>query len=674
MSEETVRQLEQLRAAINQHNYRYYVLDEPSIPDAEYDRLLRELQALEAQYPQLITVDSPTQRVGAAPLSAFTEVQHQKPMLSLNNAFNDDEIRDFDRRVKDRLQLSAEIEYACEPKLDGIAVSLIYRDGVFVQGATRGDGARGEDISQNLRTILSIPLKLIGSGWPPSLEVRGEVYMPKAGFEAFNRRALARGERSFVNPRNAAAGSLRQLDPRVTAQRPLQMCCYSVGVVTEGALPERHTEVLARLKQWGFRVNDEVRVAQGVEACIAYYRDLGKKRNQLGYEIDGIVFKVNSLVLQETLGTISRAPRWALAYKFPAQEELTRVLGVEFQVGRTGAVTPVARLEPVFVGGVTVSHATLHNMDEVARLDVRVGDTVMVRRAGDVIPQVVSVVRERRPQRTQAIQLPPQCPECGAQVLRAVGEAVARCSGGLFCSAQRKQAIKHFASRKGMDIEGLGDKLVDQLVDAGLVTSVADIYRLRAEQVSALERMGEKSAANLLQALEHSKKTTLPRFIYALGIREVGEATALNLANYFGRLDDVMAATEEQLLEIPDIGPIVAQHIVTFFQQTHNLEIIAALQTLGVCWPEQQPVRPEQLPLAGQTFVITGTLTELTREQVKEKLQALGAKVSGSVSRNTHCLVAGEKAGAKLDKARSLAIEIIDEQQLLARLKAWSGQ
>ena len=673
MTQEQIRQqLDQIRAEINQHNYRYYVLDDPTVPDAEYDRLMRHLQTLEAQYPELITPDSPTQRVGATPLSAFAEVVHQMPMLSLGNAFNDDEIRDFDRRIKERLQNSDEVEYACEPKLDGIAVSLLYRDGLFTQGATRGDGSRGEEITQNLRTIPSIPLKLIGNDWPQVLEVRGEVYMPKQGFEAFNRKALESGEKPFVNPRNAAAGSLRQLDPRITATRPLQMCCYSAGVVEGGELPERHTQVLEQFNRWGFRINEEMRVARGIDQCISYYRELAQKRDRLHYEIDGIVFKVNSLSLQRELGFVSRAPRWAMAYKFPAQEELTTLLDVEFQVGRTGAVTPVARLEPVFVGGVTVSNATLHNMDEVERLDVRIGDTVIIRRAGDVIPQVVSVVHERRPADAAAIQLPQRCPECNSEILRAEGEAVARCTGGLYCSAQRKQAIKHFASRKAMDIEGLGDKLVDLLVDQKLVETVADIYQLQVEQLSNLERMGEKSAANLLRALEKSKKTSLNRFIYALGIREVGEATALNLANHFGSLERVIAACEEELLEVPDIGPIVARHIVTFFQQQHNLEIIDALRQLGVNWPEHTPPPRDQLPLTGQTFVITGTLERMTRDEAKAKLQALGAKVSGSVSAKTGCLIAGEKAGSKLDKAQSLGVEVINEEEFVARLSGWS--
>lgn len=665
------QQLEQLKEAINQHNYRYYVLDEPSIPDVEYDRLMRQLQMLEAEHPEWLTADSPSQRVGAEPLSAFSEIIHQVPMLSLDNAFSDEEMRAFERRIKDRLKSDAEIEYACEPKLDGIAVSLLYRDGVFEKGATRGDGYRGEDISQNLRTIPSIPLKLMGSGWPKVLEVRGEVYMPKRGFEEFNRKALALEEKTFVNPRNAAAGSLRQLDPKITAKRPLEMCCYGVGMVEGGNLPDRHIAILRQLSQWGFRINSQMAVANGVEGCLSYYDQLENIRDQLHYEIDGIVFKVDSLVLQKELGFVSRAPRWAIAYKFPAQEEVTRLVDVEFQVGRTGAVTPVARLEPVFVGGVTVSNATLHNMDEIERLDVRIGDTVIVRRAGDVIPQVVSVVLEKRPADTKIITFPASCPVCGSEVIRNVGEAVARCTGGLYCSAQRKQAIKHFASRKALDIEGLGDKLVDVLVDEGLVENVADLFGLSQHQLSKLERMGDKSASNLRNALVKSKKTSLNRFIYALGIREVGEATALNLANHFGSLSEIQNASEESLLAVADIGPIVAQHIATFFHQPHNLDVIDKLRCAGVEWPEHEPVQSEQLPLQGQTFVLTGTLEQMTRDEAKAALQALGAKVSGSVSAKTDCLIAGVNAGSKLRKAEELGVEIIDEAQFVNRLSEW---
>ena len=667
-SSQAQQQVEALRAEINQHNYRYYVLDDPNVPDAEYDRLLRRLQTLEADNPQLISPDSPTQRVGARPLSAFSEVAHEVPMLSLDNAFDADEMCDFERRIKDRLKSDEAIEFACEPKLDGIAVSLLYEQGLLVRGATRGDGRTGENITQNLRTVPSIPLKLMGSGWPERLEVRGEVYMPKAGFEELNQQALAKAEKPFVNPRNAAAGSLRQLDSKITANRPLEMCCYSVGLVGGGELPGVHSEVLQQLHAWGFRINDQMAVVQGVEQCIAYYQQLQQRRDQLHYEIDGIVFKVNSLLLQQQLGFVSRAPRWAIAYKFPAQEEMTRLLEVEFQVGRTGAVTPVARLQPVFVGGVTVSNATLHNGDEIERLGVRSGDMVVVRRAGDVIPQVVQVVLAQRPQHAQRIVFPKQCPVCDSDVIRSEGEAVARCTGGLYCAAQRKEAIKHFASRKAFDIEGLGDKLVEMLVDQQLICSVADLFHLEKEAVSGLERMGEKSAQNLVDALAKSKHTSLARFIYALGIREVGEATAHNLASHFGSLDGLMQASHETLLAVEDVGPIVAAHIVNFFQQPHNQEIITALLAEGVQWPEELAPKHHETPLARQTWVLTGTLETLTRDQAKARLLAQGAKVSGSVSAKTHCVVAGASAGSKLSKAEALGIEVIDEAGLLALL------
>lgn len=662
------QEIEALRAELNQHNYRYYVLDDPSVPDAEYDRQLRRLQTLETQNPQFISEDSPTQRVGAEPLSAFSEVAHEVRMLSLDNAFNDDEMHDFERRIRERLKSDQVIEFACEPKLDGIAVSLLYEDGLLVRGATRGDGQTGENITSNLRTVPSIPLKLMGSGWPQRLEVRGEVYMPKAGFEAFNQQALAKNEKPFVNPRNAAAGSLRQLDPKITAKRPLEMCCYSVGVVTGGELPANHSDVLKRLHSWGFRINDQMAVVQGIEACIAYYQELQTRRDQLHYEIDGIVFKLNSLALQQQVGFVSRAPRWAIAYKFPAQEEMTRLLGVEFQVGRTGAVTPVARLDPIFVGGVTVSNASLHNADEIERLDVRVGDMVIVRRAGDVIPQIVQVVLAQRPAQAHTIIFPTQCPVCDSDVIRIEGEVVARCTGGLYCAAQRKQAIKHFASRKAFDIEGLGEKLVDMLVDQQLITSVADLFHLDHAAISGLERMGDKSARNLLEALQQSKKTTLARFIYALGIREVGEATAANLANHFAELEALMQADEAELLSVEDVGPIVASHIVHFFQQSHNQEIITALLAEGVCWPVIEKKPAQQLPLAGQTWVLTGTLEDLTRDQAKARLVALGAKVSGSVSAKTHSVVAGASAGSKLSKAEALGIRVLDESGLLSML------
>ncbi|WP_299593493.1 NAD-dependent DNA ligase LigA [uncultured Microbulbifer sp.] len=666
--QQTQQRAQQLHEILNRANYEYYVLDAPELPDAEYDRCLRELQGLEGEYPQLITADSPTQRVGEKPLAAFTQIRHEMPMLSLDNAFNDEEMVDFDRRIGDRLNSSEPVEYACEPKLDGIAVSLLYRSGVLERAATRGDGTVGEDITQNVRTIYSVPLKLLAQDVPAVLEVRGEIYMPKAGFNALNEKAREAGEKGFVNPRNAAAGSLRQLDSRITAQRPLELCVYSVGVVEGGDLPERHSDVLEQLNRWGFRINSEMAVAKNIGECLAYYRSLGEKRAQLPYDIDGIVFKVNSIPLQKRLGFVARAPRWATAYKFPAQEEMTRLLDVEFQVGRTGAVTPVARLEPVFVGGVTVSNATLHNRDEIARLGVKVGDTVVIRRAGDVIPQVVSVVESRRPADARDIEFPAHCPVCDSPVEATPGEAVARCSGGLICSAQCKQAIKHFASRKALDIDGLGDKIVEQLVDEGLLKSVSGLYHLSLEPLVALERMGEKSAQNLLDALEASKSTTLPKFLYALGIREVGEATARNLAQHFGDLDQLMQADAEALQLVDDVGPIVAHYVAEFFEQPHNLEEIEALKQAGVHWaPEVQEAGTQ--PLAGQTWVLTGKLETLSRSEAKDYLQRLGAKVAGSVSANTHTVVAGPGAGSKLNKARDLNLPILDEEGLMDMLR-----
>jgi len=667
---EVSAQVQALRAEIQEHNYRYYALDEPKIPDAQYDRLLRELQDLEARYPELITPDSPTQRVGQTPLSAFASVTHELPMLSLDNAFNEEELLAFDQRLRDRLQDGADIEYACEPKLDGIAVSLLYRDGLLVRGATRGDGATGEDITQNVRTIDSIPLRLRGRGHPSVLEVRGEIYMPKSGFEKLNQRARERGDKLFVNPRNAAAGSLRQLDARISAERPLEMCAYSIGHV-EGEMPGRHSDILEALRNWGLKINAEMAVVQGIEACVDYYQKLGERRTQLSYDIDGIVFKVNRRDLQEELGFVARAPRWAIAYKFPAQEEVTELLDVEFQVGRTGAVTPVARLRPVFVGGVTVSNATLHNRDEIQRLGVKIGDTVIVRRAGDVIPQIVSVVRDKRPKNARDIEFPERCPVCASPVEVAPGEAVARCDGGLICPAQRKQAIKHFASRKALDIEGLGDKLVEQLVDRNAVQAVADLYHLSKDDLTALERMGDKSADNLLQALEDSKQTSLAKFIFALGIREVGEATARALAQYFGSLDELAKADAEQLQKVDDVGPVVAHFVAEFFEQTHNREAVESLRKAGVSWSEQAPVDRDALPLNGLTYVLTGSLEQLTRDQAKERLQALGAKVAGSVSKKTDYLVAGPGAGSKLKKAEELDVDILDEQGLLALLSQW---
>jgi len=662
------REIDSLREQLDSWNYQYYVLDEPTVPDAEYDRCMRRLLELETAHPELLRADSPTQRVGAAPLERFLQVSHEVPMLSLDNAFNEQDMLDFNRRLLDRLGFGEQLlEFTCEPKLDGIAVSLLYRDGVLERAATRGDGTTGEDITHNVRTIPSVPLRLRGEGYPSLLEVRGEIYLPRAGFEQLNARARELGEKTFVNPRNAAAGSLRQLDARITAERPLQMCCYGVGLVAGGELPRQHSAVLERLRQWGLRINSQSQVVRGIAACDAYYRQLAARREELPYDIDGIVFKVNDLELQQRLGFVSRAPRWAIARKFPAQEEMTRLLDVEFQVGRTGAITPVARLEPVFVGGVTVSNATLHNSDEIERLGLRLGDTVIVRRAGDVIPQVVAVVMERRPPDARPIEFPRHCPVCGSQVERAQDEAVLRCMGGLVCAAQQKAAIRHFAARRAMDIEGLGDKLVEQLVDEGLVTSVAGLYRLRREQLLALERMGEKSADNLLDALERSKRTSLPRFIFALGIREVGEATALALARHFGNWEDLAAASEEQLLGVSDVGPVVADHLRQFFDSASSMAVVAELRSAGVSWPDIA-VDLSALPLAGQTWVVTGKLEALDRDEARARLQALGAKVAGSVSAKTTCVVAGPGAGSKLGRAQELGVEVIDEAAFLALL------
>jgi DNA ligase (NAD+) len=668
---EVEREVEHLRSQLEAWNYQYYVLDQPSVPDAEYDRSMRRLQALEEQYPQLVRSDSPSQRVGGQPQSEFGQVSHELPMLSLDNAFDAQDLVEFDRRIRDRLgTLEVDIEYACEPKLDGIAVSLLYRGGVLARGATRGDGYTGEDITHNVRTVPSIPLRLRGEGFPDVLEVRGEIYMPRAGFETLNQAARAAGEKTFVNPRNAAAGSLRQLDSRITARRPLEMCCYSVGQVEGGKLPGSHNEVLDCLLQWGLRTNSESAVVRGAAACEDYYVALAARRDALPYDIDGIVFKVNDLALQERLGFVSRAPRWAIARKFPAQEEMTRLLDVEFQVGRTGAITPVARLEPVFVGGVTVSNATLHNSDEVERLGVQIGDTVIVRRAGDVIPQVVSVVMEQRPGNARPVVFPGSCPVCGSVVERAEDEAVLRCMGGLVCAAQQKAALRHFASRRAMDIEGLGDKLVDQLVDESLVGNAADLYGLAREQLQALERMGEKSAEKLLAALETSKQTSLARFIFALGIREVGEATALNLARHFGSWEALSAADEDQLLAVDDVGPVVADHLRQFFDSESSMSVVAQLREAGVTWPDLEVIPEQALPLAGQTWVVTGKLENMGRTEAKQYLQGLGAKVAGSVSSRTTCVVAGPGAGSKLDKATELGIEVIDEAAFVERLSA----
>lgn len=659
--------LDALRGEINQHNHQYYVLDNPTIPDAEYDRLMRELQAIEAEHPEWITPDSPSQRVGGAPLAGFEEVRHERPMLSLDNAMNAEEFVAFYQRLRDRLkdQLSSDddIELACEPKLDGLAISLLYVDGVLTRAATRGDGETGEDVTQNVRTIKNVPLKLLGEQIPQRIEIRGEVYMPRKGFDAYNERARENEGKVFANPRNAAAGSLRQLDSNITATRPLEFCAYSLGVVSDDfELPATHSATLSQIQQWGVRINEEMRVVRGVENAQAFFEQLGQKRPTLDYEIDGTVFKVDDLTLQETLGFVARAPRWAIAYKFPAIEEMTQLQGVDFQVGRTGALTPVARLKPVHVAGVTVSNATLHNMDEIARLGVKIGDTVIIRRAGDVIPQVVSVVLDKRPDNASDICLPAACPVCDSHIERVEGEAVARCTGGLVCSAQRKEAIKHFASRKALDVEGLGDKLIEQMVDAGLIDTLDDVFHLSLEDIAALDRMAEKSAQNVLNALEKSKATTLARFIYSLGIREVGVVTANNLASHFGFLDRIMAATTEQLLAVDDIGDIVASHVVNFFAEEHNRTVIEQLQKSGVHWQESEPVEAEDnSPLTGKVAVITGTLSDMSRDDAKVALVALGVKVTGSVSAKTDFLVAGDKAGSKLTKAQSLGVAVLDE-------------
>lgn len=669
----TRKRIESLRDEIRYHNHRYHTLDDIEIPDAEYDRLVRELQRLEEEFPELVTADSPTQRVGAEPSDALQTVRHRLPMLSLDNVFAEDELREFHRRVAEKLEFedgAVGLQYAAEPKLDGAAVSLLYEDGVLVRAATRGDGTTGEDVTHNARTIESIPLRLLGEGYPKTLEIRGEVFMPRAGFEAYNKKARTAGEKTFVNPRNAAAGSLRQLDPKLTAERPLDMYVYSVGLVKGGELPERHSEVIEQLQNWGMKTCPERAVVTGVDGCLAYYDTIGKKRDVLGYDIDGVVYKVDSLAMQRELGFVARAPRWAVAHKFPAQEELTTVLDIEFQVGRTGAVTPVARLEPVFVGGVTVSNATLHNIDELHRKDVRVGDTVIIRRAGDVIPEVVSVVASRRPNKTTRVLLPERCPVCESHVLREEGEAVARCTGGLFCKAQRAEALKHFVSRKAMDIEGLGAKLIEQFVEEDRVQNPSNIFELTREELAERERMGERSAENLVNAIDASKSTSLSRFLYALGIREVGEATAQSLASYFGNLPAILAARVEDLIKVPDVGPVVAKRIRDFLDEEHNLEVIQQLQDHGVRWKDTDPMQAaEDGPFSGKTFVITGTLPGMTRDEAKALIQRKGGKVTGTVSKKTSYLLAGEKAGSKLTKAQQLEVEVLDLNGLMALLK-----
>ncbi|MFV0597172.1 NAD-dependent DNA ligase LigA [Shewanella sp.] len=661
--------MQALCQSLNEHNIRYYVDDAPSITDSEYDRLMQQLKQLEAEYPQFVAADSPTQRVGGMALAKFEQITHLKPMLSLDNAFDEADFSAFHKRVNDRV---GQVSFCCEPKLDGLAVSILYRNGVLERAATRGDGTVGEDITENVKTIKSIPLKLRGDNYPELVEVRGEAFMPKAAFEALNERARLKDEKLFVNPRNAAAGSLRQLDSKITASRSLSFYAYALGVVepTSHELAKTHYEQLQQLKSWGLPVSSEIKVCDELSQVFAYYQDILTRRTDLPFEIDGVVMKVNDITQQQTLGFVAKSPRWAIAYKFPAQEEMTLLEGVDFQVGRTGAVTPVARLKPVFVGGVTVSNATLHNADEIARLGVMVGDTVIIRRAGDVIPQIVAIVPERRLEDAKAIAFPQHCPVCGSLVERLEGEAVARCSGGLFCEAQRKEAIKHFASRKALDIDGMGDKIVEQLIDKELVQSPADLFKLTASMMTMLDRMGMKSATNLALAIEAAKTTTLPRFLYALGIREVGEATAANLATHFGSLEALREATIEQLIQVEDIGEVVAQHVAHFFAQPHNLKVIDALIAAGVNWPAIAAPSADEQPLKGQTWVLTGTLNQLNRNDAKAQLQALGAKVAGSVSKNTDCLVAGEAAGSKLAKAQELGVKVIGEDELLALLAA----
>lgn len=667
MSESVPQRIAYLREEIERHNYQYHSLDAPLITDAEFDALFRELQMLEMQYPALVTPDSPTQRVGAVPQKSFSQVAHRVPMLSLNNAFNDEEVRAFDVRIREILGV-AEVEYAVEPKFDGLAVTLTYRDGIFVQGATRGDGEVGEDVTQNLRTVRNIPLRL-QLEWlanpVPFIEIRGEVLMLKADFNELNRQQADKGDKLFANPRNAAAGSLRQLDSRITSSRHLNFFAYGAGMVEGFTLPDTHAGQLEFLQKMSVPVSQERRVVHGLDELLVYYREVGELRNKLPYEIDGVVYKVNRIFEQTQLGYVSRAPRFAVAHKFPAEEALTTVLDIEVQVGRTGALTPVARLAPVFVGGVTVTNATLHNEEELRRKDIRIGDIVSVRRAGDVIPEVARVLFERRPADAREFNMPQICPVCGAHATRQPDEAIWRCSGGLFCPAQRKQALLHFASRRAMDIEGLGEKLVDQLVEKQLVHTPADLYNLDWGKLARLERIGKKSAQNLLDAIEHSKQTTLARFIYGLGIRNVGEATAKELARHFATLDNFAMADEMRLQQVPDIGPVVAQSITTFLAESHNVEVISQLRAAGVQWSEQAEDAVRLLPLNAKIFVLTGTLASMSRDEAKSKLENCGARVTGSVSQKTDYVVAGTEAGSKLAKARELNIAVLDEQQFL---------
>ncbi|MFS2222157.1 NAD-dependent DNA ligase LigA [Pantoea sp. B65] len=660
-----------LRTTLAHHEYLYHVLDAPEVPDAEYDRLMRELRELEQQHPELITPDSPTQRVGAAPLSAFEQVRHEVPMLSLDNAFDEATYLAFNKRVQDRLKSSDDITFCCELKLDGLAVSLLYEGGLLVRAATRGDGTTGENITANVRTIRAIPLRLHGDNIPARIEVRGEVFLPQAGFEKLNDEARRSGNKVFANPRNAAAGSLRQLDPRITAKRPLTFFCYGVGLLEGGEMPGSHWQRLQQLKAWGLPVSDRIRLCHNAEEVLAFYRQVEAERPTLGFDIDGVVIKVDSQQLQEQLGFVARAPRWAVAFKFPAQEQITTVRDVEFQVGRTGAITPVARLEPVLVAGVMVSNATLHNADEIERLGLRIGDQVVIRRAGDVIPQVVGVVESARPADSREICFPTHCPVCGSDVERVEGEAVTRCTGGLICGAQRKEALKHFVSRRALDVDGMGDKIIDQLVEKEYVKTPADLFRLSAGVLTGLDRMGPKSAQNTVDALNKSKQTTLARFLYALGIREVGEATAANLAAHFGTLEKIMAADLDALLAVPDVGKVVASHLRNFMEEESNREVIRQLvEDIGIHWPAVEVVDVAGIdsPFAGKTLVLTGTLNIMSRDDAKARLVALGAKVSGSVSKKTDLVIAGEAAGSKLAKAQELGIEVIDEAEMIRLL------
>ncbi|CAM3584297.1 NAD-dependent DNA ligase LigA [Rahnella bruchi] len=665
-------QINHLRTQLRHHEYQYHVLDAPEVPDAEYDRLMRELRELETAHPELITADSPTQRVGAAPLSAFEQVKHRVPMLSLDNVFDEESYLAFYKRVQDRLKTAEPLTFCCELKLDGLAVSLLYENGELVQAATRGDGTTGENITANVRTIRAIPLRLHGDNIPARLEVRGEVFMPQPGFEAMNDEARRTGGKVFANPRNAAAGSLRQLDPRITAKRPLTFFCYGVGLLEGGELPRSHYERLQQFKAWGLPVTDRVRVCTGSDEVLAFYRQVEADRPSLGFDIDGVVVKIDSLDIQETLGFVARAPRWATAFKFPAQEQITLVKDVEFQVGRTGAITPVARLEPVLVAGVMVSNATLHNADEIERLGLRIGDTVIVRRAGDVIPQVVGVVLDERPQDAREVVFPTLCPVCHSDVERVEGEAVARCTAGLICGAQRKEALKHFVSRRALDVDGMGDKIIDQLVEKEYVKTPADLFRLTAGKLTGLDRMGPKSAQNVVNALEKAKETTLARFLYALGIREVGEATAANLAAHYGSVEALRAADIESLKTVQDVGEVVAKHVVNFLSEEHNQQVIDELLSpeINIHWPEVRVIVPEEIdsPFAGKTVVLTGSLSILSRDEAKDRLTALGAKVSGSVSKKTDLVIAGEAAGSKLVKAQELGIEVIDEAEMIRLL------